>query len=327
MPKISLQKRRQVINLYKQKWNICRISKELSIISSTVLRIIKKYQTFGTVEDRKRPGRNRKITEKMKKIVVWTAKKDPFLNSTEIKKELTFEISASYIRRILVSSGLKAKICPKKPLISDVNRQKRLTWCREKMRGFPWKNVIFSDETMMELQPTRRIYVRRPKNKRFNQKYVLKHRLIPSKKLMLWGCIRSNGEKIIVPIKNKVDASCYIQILKDHALNFLDLHEIFQQDNAPAHSAEKTRIFFEENAFVCLENWPPQSPDLNIIENLWSVLKKAVSRRNPRNLDELLSFSQEEFAKIPKDYVQKLYDSIPSRLTLVLQNNGYATKY
>ena len=74
MPKISLQKRRQVINLYKQKWNICRISKELSIISSTVLRIIKKYQTFGTVEDRKRPGRNRKITEKMKKIVVWTAK-------------------------------------------------------------------------------------------------------------------------------------------------------------------------------------------------------------------------------------------------------------
>lgn len=210
MPKISLQKRRQVINLYKQKWNICRISKELSIISSTVLRIIKKYQTFGTVEDRKRPGRNRKITEKMKKIVVWTAKKDP---------------------------------------------------------------------------------------------------------------------KIIVPIKNKVDASCYIQILKDHALNFLDLHEIFQQDNAPAHSAEKTRIFFEENAFVCLENWPPQSPDLNIIENLWSVLKKAVSRRNPRNLDELLSFSQEEFAKIPKDYVQKLYDSIPSRLTLVLQNNGYATKY
>ena len=202
----------------------------------------------------------------MKKIVVRTAKKDPFLNSTEIKKELSFENSASYIRQILASCSLKARICPKKPLISDVNRQKRLTWCREKMRGFPWKNVIFSDETMMELRPTR-IFVRRPRNKRFNQKYVLKHRLIPSKKVMLWGCIPSNGEKIIVPIK-KVDASCYIHILKDHALNFLDLHEIFQQDNVPAHSAEKTRIFFEENAFVCLENWPPQSPDLNIIENL-----------------------------------------------------------
>ena len=57
---------------------------------------------------------------------------------------------------------------------------------------------------------------------------------------MLWGCIRSNGERMIVAIKNKVDSSCYIQILKDHALNFWDLHEIFQQDNAPAHSAERT---------------------------------------------------------------------------------------
>ena len=82
-----------------------------------------------------------------------------------------------------------------------------------------------------------------PQKQAIQQKYVLKHRLIPSKKLMLWECIRSNGEKIIVPIKNKVDASCYIQIVKDHALNFMDLHEIFQQDNAPAHSAEKTQIF------------------------------------------------------------------------------------
>ena len=90
MPKISLQKRRHVINLYKQKWNICRISKELLIISSTILRIIKKYEAFGTVEDRKNTGRNRRITEKMKQIVVRTAKKDPFLNSTEIKKRALF---------------------------------------------------------------------------------------------------------------------------------------------------------------------------------------------------------------------------------------------
>ena len=86
MPKISLQKRRQVINLYKQKWNICRISKELLIISSTVLRIIKKYEAFGTVEDRKRPQKKPQNNQKNEKIVVRTAKKDPFLNSTEIKK-------------------------------------------------------------------------------------------------------------------------------------------------------------------------------------------------------------------------------------------------
>ena len=117
----------------------------------------------------------------------------------------------------------------------------------------------------------------------------------------------------------KVDASCYIQILKDHALNF----PTRQRKTTSQPTVPKNANFFEENAFVCLENWPPQSPDLNVIGNLWSVLKKAVYRRNPRNLDELLFFSQEEFAKIPKAYVQKLYDSNPSRLTLVLQNIGY----
>ena len=66
-------------------------------------------------------------------------------------------------------------------------------------------------------------------------------------------CIGSNGEKLIVPIKDRVNASCYIQTLKDHALNALDLHGIFQQDNVLAHSAEK-RNFFEENAFVCLSS-------------------------------------------------------------------------
>ena len=40
-------------------------------------------------------------------------------------------------------SGLKAKIYPKKPSISDVHQQKRLTWSREKMNGYPWKNVFF----------------------------------------------------------------------------------------------------------------------------------------------------------------------------------------
>ena len=131
---------------------------------------------------------------------------------------------------------------------------------------------------------------------------------------MLWGCIRSSAEKCILPIKNKVDASCYIQLLKDHALSFLDLHEIFQQDNARPTVPKKRDFFFDENAFVCLKNWPPQSPDLNIIEKLWSVLKKAVSRRNSRNLDELLSFSQEKFAKIQKKMCKNFMTQTPAEL-------------
>ena len=52
-----------------------------------------------------------------------------------------------------------------------------------------------------------------------------------------------------------MDASCYIRILIDHALNFLDLHEIVQQDNA-RQTVKKKQEFYEENAIVCLKNSP-----------------------------------------------------------------------
>lgn len=44
--------------------------------------------------------------------------------------------------------------------------------------------------------------------------------------------------------------------------------------------------------------WLSQSPDLNLIENLWKDLKKAVNRRSPHNLLELEHFSKEQWIKI-----------------------------
>ncbi len=144
---------------------------------------------------------------------------------------------------------------------------------------------------------------------------------------MFWGCIRSTGERLLVPIKNKVDAEIYISMLKEYVVDFLYMHEPFQQDNAPAYTALKTKNFFWENGFTILENWPAQSPDINIIENLWSILKKNVRKRHPETLVELETFAKEEFYKIPDDYIKKLYTSIPQRLQAVIKNFGYPTKY
>ena len=69
-----------------------------------------------------------------------------------------------------------------------------------------------------------------------------------------------------------------------------------QKNNAPAHNSIYSKTWFSENGLEILENWPPNSPDINIIENVWSLLKKRVFQRHPKNIEELWAFCQEEFA-------------------------------
>ena len=127
------------------------------------------------------------------------------------------------------------------------------------------KTVTFSNRSMLELPPMR-IFVRHPKSRRFNPKYVLKHRLNPSKKTIAFGCIQSGCQQLCSN--------------SDHAPNVLELHAFIATRNRPGSHCRIKREWFEENSIVCLENRPLQSTDLTIIGILWSVLNNAFPRRN-----------------------------------------------
>src|SRR5579859_1274788 len=59
---------------------------------------------------------------------------------------------------------------------------------------------------------------------------------------------------------------------------------IFQQDNASCHVSNKTRAWFiratNEHRFSIMD-WPPNSPDMNLIKNLWAYPKAALHKRYP----------------------------------------------
>lgn len=57
----------------------------------------------------------------------------------------------------------------------------------------------------------------------------------------------------------------------------LDSSGLFEQDNAPCHTAKMVQEWFEEhnNEFEVL-TWSPNSQDLNPVEHLWHVLEKQV---------------------------------------------------
>ena len=61
------------------------------------------------------------------------------------------------------------------------------------------------------------------------------------------------------------------------------LGEKLQQGNAPAYISILSKPWFSEDELEILKNWPPNSPDINIIENVWCLLKK-ISRDIPKKL-------------------------------------------
>ena len=70
-----------------------------------------------------------------------------------------------------------------------------------------------------------------------------------------------------------------------------------------------------------------QSPDLNPIEHLWRELNVHVAQRQPRNITALEEICMEEWAKIPAAVCENLVKTYRKRLTSVIANKGYITKY
>jgi len=101
---------------------------------------------------------------------------------------------------------------------------------------------------------------------------------------------------------------------------------IFQQDNDPKHTARKVRDYIANSAIPTLW-WPAQSPDLNPIENLWSILDCKLKSRTPANKQELFQCLLTAWNELLVSLLQSLADSMPARINACLAAKGMHTKY
>ena len=77
---------------------------------------------------------------------------------------------------------------------------------------------------------------------------------------------------------------------------------------------------------VRMLKWAGNSPDLNPIDNLRTLIKKKVSTSNPTTLDELKQIIKEIWcADNDQNVCKNLTDSMPSRIQKI--HKGYHTKY
>lgn len=149
--------------------------------------------------------------------------------------------------------------------------------------------------------------------------------------IMVWGGFSANGMIALAILEGNQDSDKYIQTLSDYLMPLVDeLHGkewIFMQDGASILGPTRRKWLSE--AQVNVMDWPAKSPDLNPIENMCSVLARAVyhNARQFADVDELQQCVEEEWANIRFEYLDKLLESMPKRCVDVLQTSGLQTKY
>ena len=242
---------------------------------------------------------------------------------------MDLDVTIRTVRSYLNHGGLFGRIAARKPLLTKEHIRKRILWCKQysAMTEAEWEKVLFSDESKVEMVSSRRCYVRRHVGQRFKSIYVCKTLRFGGSSIMVWGCLKGDGSRKLVRCPQKLDSTSYQEVLKEGLYGFYDYDSVFMHDGALCHRSRSTLRYLDSQNICLMVDWPPFSPDLNIIENVWSILKAKVSKHKCTTRDALWEALCKEWYAIPNDIIIGLYKTLPKRLKAVLMNKGLPIKY
>ena len=150
---------------------------------------------------------------------------------------------------------------------------------------------------------------------------------------MMWGCICFDSVWTLTAAEGNINSAKNIEILDKNlwpvvVWYFEGKEYLFINDNAPVHRAHTVDNYKDQSEVTSME-WLAQSPDLNIIQNIWLYMKRELQKSaiNIATKNDLLREIQRVWWNIELDYIRNVYQSIPDRLDNVINMRAHLTKY
>lgn len=333
--------RHTVVELHHAGQRQCQIYRTLNgtVSRSFISKVIKKFRETGTTDDRPRSGRPRSArTKHLLRIMQQRIRRNPARSGRNMARDMN--VSRTSMQRALkIDLGLKALRKSNVQMLSASDKAKRVAKCRAFLRRFTVADsnrIIFSDEKMFTVEAklnrhNNRVYAA---NREAVNPAILKVRRseYPAK-IMVWGAVCNSGtlELKFVDPGTKVNKEYYVNdvlepvLLPEAQRLYPDGNWIFQQDGAPAHTANATQAWLRQNCpdFITKTEWPARSPDLNPLDyGIWGMLEGKVNSRSHHSLAALRNCIQREWRRIPRDAIVKAVAQWRKRLRSCIRNQG-----
>ena len=330
--------RYQILAYAKLEFHKNKIAQLCNVSEKCVRTTLKNYDLNGKVDELARSGRPRTSTDREDRRLFSLARSEPTKSARSLSADWVRDgqiiASRATTNRRLVEMKLLSYQPVTKPLLTDAHKKRRLEWCLERQHwGYEkWSSIINSDEANYELinrktKPT----IRRFSHEKYEERFVQKRVQGGGGSIGVWGCINGTGTGCCHTYTGRLNAAEYIEVLENALKPSIELltndeNFMFQQDNAPCHTANVVKAWFDENSIEVL-SWPARSPDLSPIEHIWSYLDRKLCEKQPRTLAELEVALVELWNDVPASMCENLIESMPRRVKLCIQAKGGYFKY
>ncbi len=323
--------KQQAIQLHMRGFKISFIAKQFRCHRVSISRIVNGWKRGQYITPKVRAQRRLKLTAQQVHNVLSYFVKNPFDTYNQCIQKLKLPVKYGAIARLLSRNGIRNYVASYKHFLSIQNQIKRLKFAikHQHWTEADWAKVSFIDEKSVQTYANGRLLVKREVGERYNPVNIYSQEKQNTKnKINLVGVVSYNGPNMLYSVSTKLKGDEFEQLMRLKVKNVVR-HNIVLMDNASIHNMGLD--YLVQSGVRIINDWPPKSPDLNIIENVWGKLQKILNRklrhRTISTKEQLLQLVEESWSEIPVGFIRNCILSMPKRVKEVIKMNGKQTRF